>query len=397
MTEATPQNRAEQQTETPLEAAAGPSSETLHIPDALPVLPLRGGTVVFPLAVVPLDVGQPRSVKLVDDVMRGNRMVALVPQRNDGGTGEQPDDLHPVGTAAIIHQLLRAPDGAVRLSCRVWSGFACSIWSPASPTWWRGSSRLRIRHGGGRDRGAAASGARSLPAAGGPDPVNCPTNWSPPPRSLTDPRQVAYLVASTTPARGAARQEILELEPVDAKLRRLVEILQHEESVRELGQNITTETQERMTKSQREYYLREQLRSIQQELGGDEDDPELADLRRRIEEANLPEEARREADRELERLASIPCGLAGARHYPDLPRLDRKSPLGHAQRRRDRRGAGASRCSTKTTTTWRRSRTASWSTWRCASCARSARRSEGRRGRPRQRRGRCLRRGRDRA
>ena len=124
--------------------------------------------------------------------------------------------------------------------------------------------------------------------------------------SLTDPRQVAYLVASTPLLDGAARQEILELESVDAKLRRLVEILQHEESVRELGQRIASETQNRMTKTQREYYLREQLRSIQQELGGDEDDPELADLRRRIAEANLPEEARREADRELERLASIP-------------------------------------------------------------------------------------------
>src|SRR5215207_6408761 len=124
--------------------------------------------------------------------------------------------------------------------------------------------------------------------------------------TVTDPRQVAYLVASTGLLDGAARQEILELEPVEAKLRRLIEILQHEESVRELGQQIAAETQGRMTKQQREYFLREQLRSIQQELGEGDDDPEIGELRRKIAEVTLPEDVRREAERELERLATIP-------------------------------------------------------------------------------------------
>src|SRR3712207_2198254 len=124
--------------------------------------------------------------------------------------------------------------------------------------------------------------------------------------TVTDPRQVAYLVASTGLLDGAARQEILELEPVEAKLRRLIEVLQHEESVRELGQQIAAETQGRMSKQQREYFLREQLRSIQQELGEGGDDPEIAELRRKIAEATLPEDVRREAERELERLATIP-------------------------------------------------------------------------------------------
>ena len=124
--------------------------------------------------------------------------------------------------------------------------------------------------------------------------------------TVADPRQVAYLIASTGLLDGAARQEILELEPVEAKLRRLIEILQREESVRELGQQIAAETQGRMTKAQREYFLREQLRSIQQELGEGGDDPEIGELRRKIAEATLPEDVRREAERELERLATIP-------------------------------------------------------------------------------------------
>jgi ATP-dependent Lon protease len=92
-----------------------PTEATLEIPDALPVLPLRGGIVIFPQAVVPLTIGQERSVQLVDEVMRGNRMLALVSQKNDEIEQPGPDDLNRVGTAAIIHQLLRAPDGGIRL------------------------------------------------------------------------------------------------------------------------------------------------------------------------------------------------------------------------------------------------------------------------------------------
>ena len=124
--------------------------------------------------------------------------------------------------------------------------------------------------------------------------------------NLTDPRHVAYLVASVVPLDLAVRQELLELDPVTAKLRRLVDVLQRELAVRELGRKITTDTEERLSKTQREFYLREQLRSIQRELGEEEEgDSQVAELRRRIEEAGLPEEARREAERELARLAGI--------------------------------------------------------------------------------------------
>ena len=124
--------------------------------------------------------------------------------------------------------------------------------------------------------------------------------------SLEDPRQLAYLVASTIPLPGPTRQELLEEDVLDTKMQRLVELLQHELAVRELGQKITTETRERMTKAQREYFLREQLRAIRRELGDEEENGDLGQLRKRIEEAGLPEEARREADRELGRLGNVP-------------------------------------------------------------------------------------------
>src|SRR5262249_56794618 len=92
---------------------AGPGPGDVTIPDALPVLPLRDA-VVFPLTALPLAVGQPRSVRLVDDVMRGNRLLALVAQRT-AKTEPAPEDLHRMGTIGVIHQLARAADGAVRL------------------------------------------------------------------------------------------------------------------------------------------------------------------------------------------------------------------------------------------------------------------------------------------
>jgi ATP-dependent Lon protease len=115
-----------------------------------------------------------------------------------------------------------------------------------------------------------------------------------------------YLVASMVPIDLAVRQELLEMDPLTAKLRRLVDLLQRELAVRELGRKITTDTEERLSKTQRDFYLREQLRSIQRELGEDEGrDSQVTELRRRIEEAHLPDEARREVERELSRLAGL--------------------------------------------------------------------------------------------
>jgi ATP-dependent Lon protease len=291
--------------ETPGPAEEQAGGDQVRIPDSLPVLPLRN-TVVFPLAVVPLAVGRPRSVKLVNDVMRANRFVALIAQKNDAGDEADPDDLHTVGTFGMIHQLTRAADGTLRIVvqglerirvvdyARVEPYLIARV-TPAPDQDVQGTEVDALR------RAAVDLFKRVVGLAGDlPDEVAVAAE------NLTDSRQVAYLIAAVTPFEPAVRQEILEIDPVDAKLRRLVDLLQRELAVRELGRKITTETQERLSKTQREFYLREQLRSIQKELGEGEEGDETAELRKRIEAANLPEEARREAQRELTRLASIP-------------------------------------------------------------------------------------------
>ncbi|HWT78274.1 MAG TPA: LON peptidase substrate-binding domain-containing protein, partial [Candidatus Methylomirabilis sp.] len=281
------------------------AADAVQIPDTLPILPLRGA-VVYPLSVVPLAVSRPRSVRTVDDVMRVNRLVALVLQRSESMEDPAPGDLYSTGTVGIIHQLVRGTDGSLRIvvqglerirvleSVRTDPYLVARI-ATAPDHWARNTEEDALR------RAAVDLFRRVVGLAG-----DLPDEMAVAAENLADPRQVAYLIASVVPLEAAVRQEILELDPIAQKLRRLVDLLQRDLAVRELGQKITTDTQERLSKSQREFYLREQLRSIQRELGEDQEGDSAGELRRKLEEAKLPDEARREAERELNRLGSIP-------------------------------------------------------------------------------------------
>ena len=185
--------------------------------------------------------------------------------------------------------------------------------------------------------------------------------------NLEDTRQLIYLIASSLQVDLEVRQEILEGETLSAKLRKLNDVMRHELEVLELGRKIQGQAQEEMGKAQREYILREQLKAIQRELGeADDQQAELNELRERLEKANLPAEARKEADRELSRLERIPT--ASPEHSVIRTYLDLliSLPWSVSTGGSDRRAARRAGSWTRTTTTWRRSRSASWSTWRCA-------------------------------
>jgi len=286
-------------------AVQAPTPAGFVVPDVLPVLPLRDA-VVFPLTASPLVVGQPRSVRLVDDVMRGNRLLALVAQRDPEPEPATPDVLYRLGTVGMIHQLARGPDGSVRLMVQGIERIKIVDWIGTEPYLVARVEAAPDQVGEGTEvdalRRAAADIFRRLVEAS----PELPDELGMAAESFTDPRHLLYFVASLVPLDLAVRQELLEMDPVSAKLRRLVDLLQRELAVRELGRKITSDTEERLSKKQREYYLREQLRSIQRELGEDrEGDGQITELRRRIEEAELPDEARHEAERELARLGSL--------------------------------------------------------------------------------------------
>jgi len=279
------------------------------IPDALPVLSLPDA-VVFPLTAVPLFVQSRAAIRIIDDVMRGNRLLVFVAQRNAKMDDVTPDDVHRVGTVAAIHQMARTPDGSVRVMVQ-------------------GIERVRLLDFVAKDPYLVARIERAPEqAAAGPEldglrravvdlfrrlvqlSDELPDELAVAAESVADPRQVVYFVASLVVRLDTgSRQALLEMDSVAEKLRRLVDVLQNELAVREIGRKITSDTEQRLSKKQREFILREQAKTIQKELGEDGgDDSEVTDLRRRLEEVGLPDEARREAERELKRLTGMQPG-----------------------------------------------------------------------------------------
>ncbi len=278
--------------------------------EELPVLPLRG-TVVFPLTVVPLAAAQPRSLRLIDEVMSGDRRVALVLQKNDEQENAGPEDVYLTGTVATIHQMMRVPDGSVRLAIQ-------------------GLERVRLN---GFTREEPFLVAKVRPA---PETVeesvevealsrntvdlfqrlvslvsHLPDELITAALNVDDPKHLVYLVATNLRMESEERQRLLELDSLQEKLKLLNGFIAKELDVLELGKKIQTDVQEELGKTQREYYLREQLKAIQRELGeGEDGESEIAELRGRIEEAKLPEEAEREAMRELDRLSKLPTAAA---------------------------------------------------------------------------------------
>jgi ATP-dependent Lon protease len=281
------------------------SVELVSIPDALPVLPLRD-VVIFPDMAAPILVGQSRSLELVDDVLRTTRLVAVVAQKNPESTPAGPEDLFRVGTMAILHELARA-ESAIRLAVQGLERVRLLDFVQTQPYLVARVEAAHERHEEGVELDALVRTAKELFARFVGLSPELSDELATAADKMTEPRQLVYLVASAMPLPTRTRQEALELDLVSERLRRLIAALQHELAVRQLIQRITTETAEEMTRAQREHVLRKHMEAIQRELGEvDSRSSELRDLRGKLEGLRLPDEARQEATRELERLDHTP-------------------------------------------------------------------------------------------
>jgi ATP-dependent Lon protease len=284
----------------------------VEVPALLPLLPLKE-TVVFPDSMTPLAIGQERSIKLIDDVVSGEQMLALVTVRNEDAEEPGFDDLYEVGTAAIVHKMIRVPDGTLRVLVQ-------------------GLRRVRLTERAGEDPYLVGTFTDV------PDDIDEPPSrevealvrnvqslfgriiglvpYLPEELQLAatnvdDPSALAHLVTSTLRLKTEEKQQLLEEANVERRLRHVTSILNRELEVLELGSKIQSQVQSEMEKGQREFFLRQQLKAIQDELGeGDPEQAELAELRERVEAADLPEEARKAADRELGRLERLPSAAA---------------------------------------------------------------------------------------
>lgn len=285
-------------------------TNNIELPSTIPVLPLRG-LVVYPFTAVPLTVGQPRSIKLVDEIMSSDRLIGLVASKNPDIENPEPEDLYEIGTAATIHRLFRAPDGTIRLVIQGIARFKVTEYIQKEPYLKATIEPYPEIKETTFEEEALARNVRdqfqhiaemipSIPA----ELVGSIT-------SIHDPLQTAYTIANFQRMDLVDSQNLLELDSALEKLKALVTILLKESEVLELGQKIQNEAREEIDKVQREYFLREQLKAIQKELGeGDEQTADIEEFKSKISSSKMPEEAEKLAKRELDRLSRLPTAAA---------------------------------------------------------------------------------------
>jgi len=297
------------------------SAETITISDLLPVVPVRN-VVIFPYMLVPLVVNREKSINAVNAALSGDHVIGVFLQRDKDEDDPAGEGLHPCGTAAIILKMMRAPDNTVRLLCQgIVRITASSLDASGDHLSAHGvethydvtEEDIEIQAQGKHLLGlfqktVALSGAI-------PDEVYATA------MNLEDAGKLADFVASTIDLNAEQQQEVLSALQIGNRLRRLTELANHQLEILELTGKIEAETRNQMDKAQREYILRQQLHEIQKELG--EEDPQAAEiheLRQKVEESQMPEDARKAADRELDRLSKMPPAAAEytvARTYLD--------------------------------------------------------------------------------
>jgi ATP-dependent Lon protease len=275
-----------------------PKEEVTTYPEILPILPLRG-VVVYPQTAVPLTVGQPRSIKLVDEVVAGDKLVGLVAAVNPELETPGPTDLYRVGTIATVHRLLKAPDGTIRLLVQGMDRFRLGEFVEEEPYLKAKVHLLPELTEESLEVDALARNARDQFGQIAQLIPTLPEELISSVLSLEDPLQTVYTIANFQRIELADAQQLLEIDAVREKLRKLVSVLVRELEVLTLGQKIQNEAREEIEKVQREYFLREQMKAIQRELGEkDEQAVEAEEFRKKIEDAKMPEEADKQARRD---------------------------------------------------------------------------------------------------
>ncbi|MGC9357049.1 MAG: endopeptidase La, partial [Anaerolineae bacterium] len=276
------------------------------VPEELPILPLRN-TVAFPFIVMPLSVGIPRSIRLIEEVEKGNRLVGLVAMKDPSVEVPGPGETFETGTVAVVHRVMRGQDGGLTVFIQGLERMHIREWTQEEPY-----LKARIQLVPDTVEGSVFEEAlhRNLTEVAMelaeliPQFPDEAVNFI---QQLDDQRLLVYLLASNLRIDMDNAQKLLEMDRLADKMQFLSQVLVHELEVRQIGQQIQEKAKEEIEKSQREYFLRQQMEAIRDELGeGDEGKREVEEYREKIEEAGMTEEAKEEAMRELARLERMP-------------------------------------------------------------------------------------------
>jgi len=277
-----------------------------RIPTEVPVLPLRN-TVAYPFVLMPLAVGIPRSVKLIEEAVSGDRIIGLVATKSPEMEEPGPDQVYQMGTVAYIHRVVKGSDGSLSVFVQGLERFRIREWTGVKPYL---KARIELAPDIVEESLEVEALRRSLLDVARrlvPLMPQLPDEAADFIAQLESPRLLLYLLAANVRTEVEEAQAILETDHIAEKMRRLITILTRELELRELGQKIQQQAREEMDKAQREYFLRQQLEAIRRELGEvDETRAEIEEYRQKIEAAHMSEEARKEALRELGRMEKMP-------------------------------------------------------------------------------------------
>jgi ATP-dependent Lon protease len=281
-----------------------------ELPPELPVLPLKD-TVVFPDSMTPLAIGQERSIRLVDDVIGGERLLALIAVRDPEIESPSWPDLYEIGTAAIIHKMIRVPDGTLRILVQGVRRIRLEEPVTDDPYLVARVAVVPDEEEESRELEALTRNTQALFGKIIGLAPYLPEELQIAAANADNAGDLCNLVASTLRLKTEEKQQILELADAEERVRQVSKVLNRELEVFELGTKIQSQVQSELEKGQREFFLRQQLKAIQDELGeGDPERAEANELRERLDALDLPEEGRKAADRELLRLERLPAAAA---------------------------------------------------------------------------------------
>jgi ATP-dependent Lon protease len=287
-------------------AARKKNSPNVISAGSIGILPLQDA-VLFPNTVIPLAVVKKPGIQLVEEALREGKAIGLCVLRDRDIESPVPEDLHRVGTIGVIQKMLKVPDGTLRCIVAGQQVFRIEQFTQEQPYMVATYTELPEVTVENEELVAMQRNLAGLFQKLLSYLPQAPREMEMEVQNITDPSVLSYFVASTMRLDAGDRQALLEERDTAKRMRKLTMLLTKELEVVELGHKIQSDIQREMEKNQREFYLRQQLRAIQEELG--EVDPQQAEaneLRTKIEEAKMPEEARKTADRELERLSRVP-------------------------------------------------------------------------------------------
>jgi ATP-dependent Lon protease len=282
------------------------SESDITIPEQLPILPLRG-MVVYPLTAGPLNIGPPRSIKLIDTATEGNQHIGLFTIHDPETRNPGPDDIYRHGTIAILHRDLHRPDNTIRLLVNSQQRIRIKQFSQVQPYLIAEVEAWPEQSSAGTKVEAMARNLIELFLQLAEFVPSIPGSLLAASLNPENPLQLAYTIATHLHLELDRAQQFLEIDNVQDKLTWLIRHIGREIEIVEMGQQIRLQAFGQMEQAQREFFLREQLKAIQTELGeGDERAAEVAAFREKMQTADLPPEAQAEAERELNRLVRLP-------------------------------------------------------------------------------------------